>query len=58
MSLSSIFISRPITVLMYYIGVVILGVVAFLNLSIDFLWTYEHPWTTRTTSSSGEGGER
>jgi len=37
MSLSALSISRPITVLMFYTGVVLLGVVAFLNLSVDFL---------------------
>jgi hypothetical protein len=28
--------------------VALLGVIAFLNLSVDFLWTCEHPWKTRT----------
>jgi Cu/Ag efflux pump CusA len=37
MSLSALSVSRPITVLMFYIGVVLLGVVAFPNLSVDFL---------------------
>ncbi len=37
MSLSSLSTSRPVTVLMFYIGVVMLGVIAFFSLSVDFL---------------------
>jgi hypothetical protein len=49
MSLSALSISRPITVLMFYTGVVLLGVVAFLNLSVDFLPPIKIPPNAEST---------
>jgi multidrug efflux pump subunit AcrB len=43
MALSSLSISRPVTVLMFYIGVVMLGVIAFFSLSVDFSSPNQNP---------------
>ncbi len=50
MSLSSVSVSRPITILMFYIGVVLLGILAFANLSVDFLPPIKIPKLTVQTS--------
>ncbi|MDL1892687.1 efflux RND transporter permease subunit, partial [Sphingobacteriales bacterium CHB3] len=50
MSLSSLSTSRPVTVLMFFIGVVMLGIIAFLNLSVDFLPPIKIPKLTVQTS--------
>ncbi len=50
MSLSALSVSRPVTVLMFYIGVVMLGVIAFFNLSVDFLPPIKIPKLTIQTS--------
>jgi HAE1 family hydrophobic/amphiphilic exporter-1 len=57
MSLSALSVSRPITVLMFYIGVVLLGVVAFLNLSVDFLPPIKIPKLTVQTSYANTSPE-
>ena len=50
MSLSSTSIRRPVTTLMFFIGVVFLGVISFGNLSVDFLPTVKIPKLTVQTS--------
>ncbi len=50
MSLSSLSTSRPVTVLMFYLGVVMLGLIAFFNLSVDFLPPIKIPKLTVQTS--------
>lgn len=50
MSLSALSTSRPVTVLMFSIGVVVLGVIAFFNLSVDFLPPIKIPKLTVRTS--------
>ncbi|MER3522474.1 MAG: hypothetical protein C4326_00010 [Ignavibacteria bacterium] len=49
MSLSSLATSRPVTILMFYIGVVLIGVIAFFNLSVDFLPPIKIPKLTVQT---------
>lgn len=49
MSLSSLSISRPVTVLMFYLGIVMLGIIAFQNLAIDFLPSIRIPRLTIQT---------
>jgi HAE1 family hydrophobic/amphiphilic exporter-1 len=50
MSLPSLSIRRPVTTLMFYIGVVLLGVIAFQNLAVDFLPAIKIPKLTVQTS--------
>ena len=50
MSLPSTSIRRPVTTLMFFIGVVFLGVIAFSNLAVDFLPTIKIPKLTVQTS--------
>ncbi len=50
MPLSTVSVSRPITTLMFYIGVVLLGILAFTNLSVDFLPPIKIPKLTVQTS--------
>lgn len=49
MSLSSLSVSRPITILMFYIGIVLLGIIAFQNLAVDFLPSIKIPKLTVQT---------
>ncbi len=50
MSLPSISIRRPVTTLMFYTGVVLLGIIAFQNLAVDFLPSIKIPKLTVQTS--------
>ncbi|MBM4167802.1 MAG: efflux RND transporter permease subunit [Ignavibacteria bacterium] len=50
MSLSSLSIRRPVTTMMFCIGLVMLGVIAFQNLAIDFLPSIRIPRLTVQTS--------
>ncbi len=50
MSLPSLSIRRPVTTLMFYTGVVLLGVIAFQNLAVDFLPSIKIPRLTVQTS--------
>ncbi|HLP82274.1 MAG TPA: efflux RND transporter permease subunit, partial [Nitrosomonas sp.] len=50
MSLSSISISRPVTIIMFFIGITILGIIAFQNLAVDFLPPVKIPKLTIQTS--------
>jgi HAE1 family hydrophobic/amphiphilic exporter-1 len=50
MSLPSLSIRRPVTTLMFYTGVVLLGVIAFRNLAVDFLPSIKIPKLTVQTS--------
>lgn len=50
MSLSALSIRRPITTMMFYVGLVLLGVIAFQNLAVDFLPPIKIPKLTVQTS--------
>jgi Cu/Ag efflux pump CusA len=50
MSLAQLSVTRPVTTLMFYTGVVLLGVVAFTQLSVDFLPPIKIPRLTVHTS--------
>src|SRR3989338_3612413 len=50
MSLPSLSIRRPVTTLMFFVGVVLLGIVAFQNLAVDFLPAIKIPKLTIQTS--------
>lgn len=50
MSLPSLSIHRPVTVLMFFLGVVFLGIIAFRNLPVDFLPTIKIPRLTVQTT--------
>ena len=53
MSLASIAIRRPVTTLMLYTGIVLLGLVALFNLPVDFLPTIQIPKITVQTFYPG-----
>ncbi|MBI3787756.1 MAG: efflux RND transporter permease subunit [Ignavibacteriales bacterium] len=57
MSLPSLSIRRPVTTLMFYIGIVMLGVIAFQNLAVDFLPTVKIPKLTIQTSYANTSAE-
>ncbi|HAL57019.1 MAG TPA: hypothetical protein DCP63_11245 [Bacteroidetes bacterium] len=50
MSLPSLSIRRPVTTLMFFVGVVLLGIIAFQNLAVDFLPSIKIPKLTIQTS--------
>jgi len=50
MSLPSLAIRRPVTTLMFFAGVLLLGVIAFQNLAVDFLPSVRIPKLTVQTS--------
>ncbi len=50
MPLSTIAVQRPVTTLMFYAGVVLLGIVALLDLTVDFLPAIDVPTLTVQTS--------
>ena len=50
MPLSTIAVQRPVTTLMFYAGVVLLGIVALLDLTIDFLPAIDVPTLTVQTA--------
>ena len=57
MSLSRISIERPVTVFMFTLGVVLLGVLAFRELSVDFLPSVNLPRITVQTRLPGSAAE-
>lgn len=57
MSLPSASISRPVTTLMFYIGIVLLGLVAFHNLRVDFLPSIKIPKLTVQTTYQNVSSE-
>jgi HAE1 family hydrophobic/amphiphilic exporter-1 len=57
MSLSRISIERPVTVFMFTLGVVLLGVLAFRELSVDFLPSVNLPRITIQTRLPGSAAE-
>lgn len=57
MSLPSLSIHRPVTTLMFYIGIVLLGVIAFQNLAVDFLPSVKIPKLTIQTSYANTSPE-
>jgi hypothetical protein len=47
MSFAQLSVTRPVTTLMFYTGVVLLGVVAFTQISVDFLPPIKDPPSPR-----------
>ena len=57
MSITTVSIKRPVAMMMFIVALLIFGVVAFLNLSIDLMPNIEFPYVTVQTVYPGAGPE-